>query len=47
MTAETVEGRFETIDATGRMVLDTANGLRVIEAGDVLIGPRSAEGARG
>ncbi len=46
MTAETVEGRFETIDATGRMVLDTANGRRVIEAGDVLIGPRAAEGAR-
>ncbi len=46
MTAETVEGRFETIDASGRMVLDTANGPRIIEAGDVLVGPRAAEGAR-
>jgi BirA family biotin operon repressor/biotin-[acetyl-CoA-carboxylase] ligase len=37
---ETVEGRFETIDATGRLVLATRNGERAIEAGDVSLGPR-------
>ncbi|MBI1981755.1 MAG: biotin--[acetyl-CoA-carboxylase] ligase [Methylocystis sp.] len=35
-----VEGRFETIDATGRLVLATREGDRVIEAGDVSLGPR-------
>lgn len=42
LARETVEGRFETIDATGRLVLATAEGVRVIEAGDVLLGPRPA-----
>ena len=37
---ETVAGRFETIDATGRLVLATPDGARFIEAGDVLLGPR-------
>ena len=37
---ETVEGRFATIDATGRLVLATRNGERVVEAGDVSLGPR-------
>lgn len=37
---ETVEGRFETIDATGRLVLATRDGARVVEAGDVSLGPR-------
>lgn len=45
MSSETVEGRFETIDATGRLVLDTPLGRRAIEAGDVLVGPRKPEGA--
>lgn len=45
LTGETVEGVFETIDASGRLVLDTEQGRRVIEAGDVLVGPRSASGA--
>jgi biotin-[acetyl-CoA-carboxylase] ligase BirA-like protein len=45
MSSETVEGRFETIDATGRLVLDTPSGRRTIEAGDVLVGPRKPEGA--
>lgn len=36
----TVEGRFETIDAIGRLVLATREGERVIEAGDVSLGPR-------
>ena len=40
LTRETIEGRFETIDAAGRLVLTTAAGPRTIEAGDVLIGPR-------
>ncbi len=39
---ETIEGRFESIDAIGRLVLATASGVRTIEAGDVLIGPRPA-----
>lgn len=34
---ETVEGRFETIDATGRLVLSTERGTRIIEAGDVFL----------
>jgi biotin-[acetyl-CoA-carboxylase] ligase BirA-like protein len=46
LTSEIVEGRFDTIDAAGRLVLETADGRRVIEAGDVLIGPRAAQGAR-
>lgn len=40
---EALEGRMETIDASGRLVLMTMAGRRVVEAGDVLIGPRSAE----
>lgn len=45
LTGETVEGVFETIDPTGRLVLETEQGRRVIDAGDVLVGPR-ATGAR-
>ena len=46
LSHETVEGRFDTIDPSGRLVLDTLSGVRVIEAGDVLLGPRAAkEGA--
>ena len=39
---ETVAGRFETIDTTGRLVLAMRDGERVIEAGDVSLGPRQA-----
>lgn len=39
---ETVAGRFETIDAAGRLVLETGAGARLIEAGDVSLGPRQA-----
>ena len=39
---ETIEGRFDAIDAAGRLMLTTASGVRTIEAGDVLIGPRHA-----
>lgn len=42
---ESVSGRFESIDATGRLVLATNLGLRVIEAGDVELGPRPVVGA--
>ena len=41
---ETVEGRFETIDANGRLVLATRDGARTIEAGDVSLGPRQSAG---
>jgi len=37
---ETVTGKFDTIDKDGRLVLATPHGPRVIEAGDVLLGPR-------
>jgi biotin-[acetyl-CoA-carboxylase] ligase BirA-like protein len=46
LAKETLEGRFETIDPTGRLVMELPEGRRVIEAGDVLVGPRKAEGAR-
>ncbi len=44
LAQKTIEGRFETIDATGRLVVATGEGERVIEAGDVLIGPRQVAG---
>lgn len=47
LARETVEGRFETIDATGRLVLATNSGARIIEAGDVLMGPRRAAAGAG
>ena len=37
---ETVTGKFETLDKAGRLVLATPHGPRIIEAGDVLLGPR-------
>jgi len=43
---ETLEGRFDSIDASGRLVIETREGRRAIEAGDVLIGPRKSEGAQ-
>lgn len=45
LSHERLEGRFETIDASGRLVLETMDGRRTIEAGDVLIGPRATGGA--
>lgn len=38
-----ISGVFQTIDATGRLVLVTPTGARAIEAGDVEIGPRALE----
>ena len=32
------EGIFQSIDATGRLLLTEANGAHAIEAGDVLLG---------
>jgi biotin-[acetyl-CoA-carboxylase] ligase BirA-like protein len=46
MANETIQGRFDSIDATGRLVIETPEGRRAIEAGDVLFGPRPAQGAR-
>lgn len=43
LAKETLEGRFDSIDAVGRLVLETTAGRRAIEAGDVLLGPRPAE----
>lgn len=45
LAKETLDGRFESIDASGRLVLAIGDERRVIEAGDVLVGPRNAEGA--
>jgi biotin-[acetyl-CoA-carboxylase] ligase BirA-like protein len=45
LSNETIEGRFETIDASGRLAIETSGGLRIVEAGDVLIGPRATTGA--
>lgn len=42
LARETVEGLFESIDATGRLVLATSCGPRIIEAGDVALGARPA-----
>lgn len=38
---ETIDGRFTSIDASGRLMLEASAGLRVVEAGDVLLGPRA------
>jgi BirA family biotin operon repressor/biotin-[acetyl-CoA-carboxylase] ligase len=37
LAQDSVEGRFTTIDATGRLVLATDCGERIIEAGDVFL----------
>lgn len=34
---ETIEGRFESIDANGRLILSTLDGERIVEAGDVFL----------
>ncbi len=46
LSNETIEGLLETIDGFGRLIIETNAGRRVIEAGDVLIGPRAATGSR-
>lgn len=42
LARETVIGRFDTIDATGRLMLSTREGQRIIEAGDVFLPSFSA-----
>jgi len=44
LARETIEGRFDSLDAMGRLVLVTQDGPRTIEAGDVLLA-RQARGA--
>ena len=46
LNKETLEGVFSSIDAGGRLVLETDGILRTIEAGDVLFGPRPAQEGR-
>jgi BirA family biotin operon repressor/biotin-[acetyl-CoA-carboxylase] ligase len=43
--SQTVEGTFQTIDATGRLVLEQASGQVAIEAGDVFFSPRPVSSA--
>jgi BirA family transcriptional regulator, biotin operon repressor / biotin---[acetyl-CoA-carboxylase] ligase len=38
--SQTIEGTFQTIDATGRLILEQASGQVAIEAGDVFFSPR-------
>lgn len=37
-----IEGRFQTIDAGGRLVIDTDAGARIVDAGDVFLARASA-----
>jgi BirA family biotin operon repressor/biotin-[acetyl-CoA-carboxylase] ligase len=46
LAQETIDGRFETVDATGRLMLATDRGDRLIEAGDVFL-PREDEALGG
>lgn len=46
LSGETLEGTFDGVDASGRFVLKNGGDRRVIEAGDVSLGPRRTEGAR-
>jgi len=39
--SHTVEGTFQTIDATGRLILEQESGQVAIEAGDVFFSPRT------
>ncbi len=42
---QTIEGTFQTIDATGRLILEQASGQVAIEAGDVFFSPRRGSSA--
>lgn len=39
-SSQTIEGTFQTIDATGRLILEQASGAVAIEAGDVFYSPQ-------
>ncbi|MGH6800154.1 MAG: biotin--[acetyl-CoA-carboxylase] ligase, partial [Methylocella sp.] len=43
--SQMIEGRFQTIDATGRLILEQASGQVAIEAGDVFFSPRPGSSA--
>jgi BirA family biotin operon repressor/biotin-[acetyl-CoA-carboxylase] ligase len=43
--SQTLEGTFQTIDATGRLILEQASGQVAIEAGDVFFSPRPVSSA--
>ena len=43
IAGKTVEGRFETIDETGRLVIETGTGLVTVDAGDVTFAPAARE----
>jgi BirA family transcriptional regulator, biotin operon repressor / biotin---[acetyl-CoA-carboxylase] ligase len=47
LPAHTVEGTFQTIDATGRLILVQAAGARAIDAGDVFLARQSDRSQRG
>jgi BirA family biotin operon repressor/biotin-[acetyl-CoA-carboxylase] ligase len=40
--SQMIEGTFQTIDATGRLILEQPSGQVAIEAGDVFFSPRAA-----
>jgi BirA family transcriptional regulator, biotin operon repressor / biotin---[acetyl-CoA-carboxylase] ligase len=40
--SQTIEGTFQTIDATGRLILEQPSGRVAIEAGEVFFSPRAA-----
>jgi BirA family biotin operon repressor/biotin-[acetyl-CoA-carboxylase] ligase len=42
---QTIEGMFQTIDATGRLILEQVSGQVAIEAGDVFFSPRPVSSA--
>jgi len=41
MATESVSGTFRTIDPSGRLIVDTANSTKIIEAGDVWLAPQT------
>ena len=43
--SQTIEGTFQTIDATGRLIVEQASGRVAIEAGDVFFSPRPVSSA--
>jgi BirA family biotin operon repressor/biotin-[acetyl-CoA-carboxylase] ligase len=43
LARETIAGRFETIDADGRLIVSTNEGRRVIEAGDIFFPAPAAD----
>ncbi|MGB6176548.1 MAG: biotin--[acetyl-CoA-carboxylase] ligase [Methylocella sp.] len=43
--SQTIEGTFQTIDATGRLILEHTSGQVAIEAGDVFFSPRPGSSA--